>query len=103
MENKILKIQIIIQTIYLDKLLDFLEKRQVTGFSAFEIDRGKGTKMGEHMVEGLLPTSRWTYMFSISQESTYKAMKEDLCAFLDNYKGALIVTLVYDAYHIGID
>lgn len=102
MDNKTLKIEIIIQTIYLDKLLDFLEDRLIRGFSAFEIDRGKGTKRGEHMVEGLLPTSRWTYMFSITQESTYQVMREDLCAFLDKFKGALVVTLVYDSYHIGI-
>lgn len=103
MENKTLKIQIIIQTIYLDKLLAFLESRSITGFSAFEIDRGKGTQIGEHMIEGLLPTTRWTYMFSISKESTYKAMKESLCAFLDKYKGTLVVTLVYDSYHIGVE
>lgn len=91
----IIKIEIIISNTFLQQLVEQLESLGVHGYTAIEIFRGKGTKRGEQLSEGLLPTSRNTLLFTIASEEVSKSIIERIQPFLDE-RGGVILTYKID-------
>ncbi|MFK7953549.1 MAG: P-II family nitrogen regulator [Ekhidna sp.] len=84
------KIEIIISNTFLRQLVELLEDTGVHGYTALDIVRGKGTKRGEHLSEGLLPTSRSSLLFTIANEELTSKIIENIQPFLDDRGGILI-------------
>ena len=87
---KLLKIEIIISNTFLQQLVEILEKSGVHGYTALDIFRGKGTTRGEHLSEGLLPTSRNSLLFTIASEELTTKIIENVQPFLDDRGGVLL-------------
>ena len=88
------KIEIIIANTFLQQLIEQLEQLGVHGYTAVEIFRGKGIKRGEHLSEGLLPTTRNSLIFTIGTKEITKKVIEHLQPFLDERGGLMIVSNV---------
>jgi len=87
---KIKKIEIIISNTFLQSLIEILESAGIHGYTAVEIFRGKGAKRGEHLSEGLLPTSRNTLLFTIASDELTNNIIEKVQPFLDDRGGVLL-------------
>jgi len=88
------KIEIIIANTFLQDLIEKLEKVGVHGYTALEIFRGKGIKRGEHLSEGLLPTTRNTLIFSIGTKEITEKVIEHVQPYLDERGGVIITTKI---------
>ncbi len=86
----LIKLEIIISNLYLDRLIEKLESAGVKGYTAVEIARGKGIKQGEHLAEGLLPTSNNTIIFTICDASKISNIISSIQPFLEERGGMLI-------------
>lgn len=86
----IIKIEIIISNTFLQPLIEKLEKVGVHGYTAIDIFRGKGIKRGEHLSEGLLPTSRNTLLFTIATAELSSKIIESVQPYLDERGGVLL-------------
>lgn len=87
---EIRKVEIIISNTFLQPLIEMLENVGVHGYTAVEIFRGKGAKRGEHLSEGLLPTSRNTLLFTIASADLSTKIIETVQPFLDDRGGVLL-------------
>ncbi|MCR9253748.1 MAG: hypothetical protein NXI20_25255 [bacterium] len=76
------KVEIIISNSYLEELLGQLESLGVNGYTALEIFRGKGTKTGETLSEGLLPITRSSLVILIVNESLAESIFQKLEAYI---------------------
>ena len=92
---KLSKIEIIISNTFLQPLIEKLEACGVHGYTAVEIFRGKGTKRGEQLSEGLLPTSRNTLLFTIASSELSNKIVETVQPFLDD-RGGILMTYRID-------
>lgn len=86
---EIIKVEIIISNTFLQSLIEQLEAVGVHGYTAVEIFRGKGAKRGEHLSEGLLPTSRNTLIFTIASAELSQKIIDTVQPFLDDRGGVL--------------
>ena len=85
-----IKIEIILSNTFLQSLIELLEEVGVHGYTAVEIFRGKGIKRGEHLSEGLLPTSRNTLLFTIASSENAEQIIASVQPFLEERGGALM-------------
>jgi len=92
---EIIKIEIILSNTFRQPLIELLEEAGVHGYTAVEIFRGKGIKRGEHLSEGLLPTSRNTLLFTIASSKNATRIVESIQPFLDE-RGGVLVTYQLD-------
>ncbi|RED97918.1 P-II family nitrogen regulator [Marinoscillum furvescens] len=97
---KLQKIEIIIANSFLQDLIQQLEGCGIHGYTALEIFRGKGTQRGEQLSEGLLPITRNSLVFTITEEKLSEQVIQKLDPFISERGGVLIVTEVTHA--IGI-
>ncbi len=97
----IIKIEIIISNTFLQPLIKLLEEASVQGYTAIEIVRGKGIKQGEHLSEGLLPTSRRTLLFTLTTAKNSKQIMKKVQPFLDHRGGILMMHPI--AYASGLN
>ncbi|MDW3197053.1 MAG: hypothetical protein R8G66_32040 [Cytophagales bacterium] len=94
------KLEIIISNSYLEQLVNHLEEIGVNGYTALEIFRGKGIRTGEHLSEGLLPTTRNTLIICLVTEQVVNEIFEDLRKYLEDRSGVLFTVPVIR--HMGI-
>lgn len=87
---ELIKIEIIIANAFLEGLIHKLEQTGIHGYTALEIFRGKGVKRGEHLSEGLLPTTRNSLVFTIGTKETTDRVIENIQTYLDERGGVLI-------------
>jgi nitrogen regulatory protein PII len=102
MENKIIKLEIIISKVYMESVADFLEKNNVSGFTALEISRGKGKLLGEHISDGISNDTLWMLVFTVITFAEYSAFKDNLAKQLKTIRGTCIVTEVLEATNIKL-
>ena len=88
------KLEIIISNTYLEELVDHLEEIGVKGYTALEISRGKGTRKGEHLSDGLLPTSRSTLIICLVTEKMVIEIFDDLHKYINERNGVLFTVPV---------
>ncbi|WP_422360346.1 P-II family nitrogen regulator [Reichenbachiella sp.] len=95
------KLEIIISNTYLEQLVDHLEDIGVNGYTALEIFRGKGIRTGEHLSEGLLPTTRNTLIICLVTEDVVEEIFEDLKVYINERNGVLFTVPILR--HMGIN
>lgn len=88
------KLEIIISNTYLEELVDHLEEIGVQGYTALEISRGKGARKGEHLSDGLLPTSRSTLLICLVTEEMVDEIFDDLHKYINERNGVLFTVPV---------
>lgn len=88
------KLEIIISNSYLEELVNHLEEIGVNGYTALEIFRGKGIRSGEHLSEGLLPTTRNTLIICLVTEDVVDEIFEDLKKYINDRSGVLFTVPV---------
>lgn len=89
------KIEIIIANAFLQRLTEQLEDLGVHGYTALEISRGKGIKRGEHLAEGLLPTTRNSLLFSVAPKQVVDQVITQLKIYLEE-RGGILMTYKID-------
>lgn len=88
------KLEIIISNPYLEELVNHLEEIGVNGYTAIEISRGKGIRSGEHLSEGLLPTTRKVMLICLVTENVVNEIFEDLKTYINDRSGVLFTVPV---------
>lgn len=88
------KLEIIIANTYLEELVNYLEVIGVKGYTALEITRGKGARKGEHLSDGLLPTSRSTLLICLVTEEIVNEIFENLKVYINKRNGVLFTVPV---------
>lgn len=91
------KIEIVIANTFLETLIEQLEDLGVQGYTAIEITRGKGIKRGEHLTEGLLPTTRSSLIFTVCKEEITEKVVRHIQPFLDKRGGVIITYKIHYA------
>ncbi|GEM_PF-6234962 len=94
------KLEIIISNSYLEQLVDHLEDLGVHGYTALEIFRGKGIKTGDHLSEGLLPTTRSTMLICLVGEAMVEDIFGDLEKYINDRNGVVFTVPVLR--HMGV-
>lgn len=102
MENKIVKLEVIISKIYVDRLADFFELKGVGGFTALEISRGKGKLLGEHISDGISNDTLWTLVFTVITYDKLNTLRDALEKLLKTIHGTYIVTEVIEATNLKV-
>lgn len=85
------KLEIIISNSYLKELVNHLEDLGVQGYTALEITKGKGIRSGEHLSEGLLPTTRSTLLISLVSEEIANKIFDNLEKFITDRHGVVFI------------
>jgi nitrogen regulatory protein PII len=62
------KIEIVVQSRMLNRLLDRLAEANIYNYTVLEILKGRGGKHGESFGDGLVPHGNDTYLFTICTE-----------------------------------
>ena len=88
--EKMKKVEVIIESIYLNRLLDRFHEGQVTGYTIIrdiEGAGGHGLKTADEANDILSNT----YVFTLCNEEKFNKMIEKIRAFIDKYGGKCIV------------
>jgi nitrogen regulatory protein PII len=88
--EKMKKVEVIIESIYLNRLLDLFHEGQVTGYTIIrdiEGAGGHGLKTADEANDILSNT----YVFTLCNEEKFNKMIEKIRAFIDKYGGKCIV------------
>ena len=96
------KLEIIISNMYLEELVNHLERIGLNGYTAIEVARGKGAREGEHLADGLLPTTRSTLLISIVTEETAKEIFDDLHKYIEKRKGVMFTVPVMQSMGVSL-
>ena len=88
------KLESIISNTYLEQLVNHLEEIGVSGYTALEIFRGKGASNGEHLSEGLLPTTRNSLIICLVTEAMVNEIFEDLKSYIEVRNGIMFTVPV---------
>jgi nitrogen regulatory protein PII len=89
--KKMKKIEIIIESIYLNKVLDLFKKREITGYTIIRDIEGSGG-------HGLKPADQFSdilsnnYIFTVCEEEKLEEIREEIRSFIKKYGGKCIVT-----------
>ena len=87
---KKIKIEIILQSAYFNKVLKIFDELQISGYTAIEIIRGKGTKGGEIFASGSIPVYKNLLIFLICEEREKDPLLEKIVPIV-RQAGGLVV------------
>ena len=89
--KKMKKVEIIIESIYLNRLLDLFMENGVTGYTIIrdiEGYGGHGLRTGDE-ANDLLSNN---YIFTVCEEEKFEKMIEKIRSFIDKYGGKCIIS-----------
>lgn len=89
--KKMKKIEIIIESIYLNRLLGLFKKRKITGYTIIrdiEGSGGHGLKTADEFSDILSNN----YIFTVCEEEKLEEIKEEIRSFIKKYGGKCIVS-----------
>ncbi len=89
--KKMKKIEIIVESIYLSRVLDLFSNRNITGYTIIrdiEGCGGHGLKTADE-VSDILSNN---YIFTVCEEEKLDEIKEEVRSFIKKYGGKCIVT-----------
>jgi len=89
--KKMKKIELIIESIYLNRLLDIFKKRDITGYTIIrdiEGCGGHGLKTADE-VSDILSNN---YIFTVCEEEKLNEIKEEIRSFIKKHGGKCIVS-----------
>ncbi len=84
------KVEVIIESIYLNRLIDLFKEGNVTGYTIIRDIEGAGGH-GLKTADDAHDILSNTYVFTLCNEEKFNSMIEKLRAFIDKYGGKCIV------------
>ena len=88
--QKMKKVEVIIESIYLNRLLDLFHEGNVTGYTVIRDIEGAGSH-GLKTADEANDILSNTYVFTLCNEEKFNRMIEKIRAFIDRYGGKCIV------------
>jgi len=85
------KVEIIIESIYINRLLELLERHNITGYTIIKDIAGRGGH-GLKTADDFTDVFSNNYLFAVCEEEKYLNMQEDIRGFIKKYGGKCIVT-----------
>jgi nitrogen regulatory protein PII len=85
-----IKIEIILQSTYFNKLLKIFDELKISGYTALEIIKGKGAKGGEVFASGSIPVYKNLLVFLICEEHEKEPLLEKIVPIVQQAGGLVI-------------
>jgi len=85
------KVEIIVESIYINRLLELLEGHGITGYTIIKDIAGCGGH-GLKTADDFTDVFSNNYLFTVCEEEKYSNMQEDIRSFIKKYGGKCIVT-----------
>ena len=96
MENGMMKkLEVVIPNSFLEEVVNDFTKADIHGYTALDVDRGKGENKGENLLAGLIPVTRNTYVFAICNHEQAMEAKRLIEPLLEETGGILVVSDVF--------
>lgn len=89
--KKMKKMELIIESIYLNKLLDLFKERDITGYTVIKDIEGSGGH-GIKMADQFSDIQSNNYIFTVCDDAKFEEIKEEIRAFTKRYGGKCIVS-----------
>jgi nitrogen regulatory protein PII len=92
------KVEIVVNRPYLEKILEFLEKVGVKGYTVIEDVKGLGDK-GFMGGDEITDTFKNSYIFTVCDEETAKKIEDGIIPLLKKYGGICVISDVKAYIH----
>ena len=89
--KKIKKIEIILESVYLNRLIELFDKKEITGYTIIRDVEGKGIT-GIKSADEITDVFTNNYVFTVCDEDKLMSIVEDIRAFIKRYGGRCIVS-----------
>jgi nitrogen regulatory protein PII len=85
------KVEIIIESVYINRLLELLKGHGITGYTIIKDIEGCGGH-GLKTADDVTDVFSNNYLFTVCEEEKYLSMQEDIRSFIKKYGGKCIVS-----------
>ena len=85
------KIEIIIESIYLNRLIELFDRKEITGYTIIRDVEGKGIT-GIKSADEIIDVFSNNYVFTVCDEDKLMNIVEDIRRFIKKYGGRCIVS-----------
>lgn len=85
------KVEIIIESIYINRLLELFTRYNITGYTLIKDIQGSGVH-GLKTADDITDVFSNNYIFTVCEEQIYKNMQEDIRTFIKKYGGKCMIT-----------
>jgi nitrogen regulatory protein PII len=89
--KKMKKIEIIIESLYLNRLIELFDKKEIAGYTIIRDVEGKGIT-GIKSADELTDVFTNNYVFTVCDEDKLMSIVEDIRKFIKKYGGRCIVS-----------
>ena len=89
--KKMKKIEIIMESIYLNRVLELFKERDITGYTIIKDIAGAGGH-GIKMADQFSDIQTNNYIFTVCDETKFEEIKEEIRSFIKRYGGKCIVS-----------
>ncbi len=85
------KVEIIIESVYINRLVDLLRKHDITGYTIIKDIEGCGGH-GLKTADDVTDVFSNNYVFTVCEEEKYLNMEESILSFIRKYGGKCIIS-----------
>jgi nitrogen regulatory protein PII len=89
--KKMKKIEIILESVYLNRLIELFDKKEITGYTIIRDVEGKGIT-GIKSADEITDVFKNNYVFTVCDEDKLMSIVEDIRTFIKRYSGRCIVS-----------
>ena len=89
--KKMKKIEIILESVYLNRLIELFDKKEITGYTIIRDVEGKGIT-GIKSADEITDVFSNNYVFTVCDEDKLMNIVEDIRRFIKKYGGRCIVS-----------
>jgi nitrogen regulatory protein PII len=89
--KKMKKIEIILESVYLNRLIELFDKKGISGYTIIRDVEGKGIT-GIKSADEITDVFTNNYVFTVCDEDKLMSIVEDIRAFIKRYGGRCIVS-----------
>lgn len=89
--KKMKKIEVIVESVYLNRLLDLLKQKGITGYTIIRDIEGCGGH-GLKTADDVTDVFSNNYIFTVCEEEKFLFMIEDIRTFIKRYGGKCIIS-----------
>lgn len=89
--KKMKKIEIILESVYLNRLIELFDRKEITGYTIIRDVEGKGIT-GIKSADEITDVFTNNYVFTVCDEDKLMSIVEDIRAFIKRYGGRCIVS-----------
>ena len=89
--KKMKKIEIILESVYLNRLIELFDKKEITGYTIIRDVEGKGIT-GIKSADEITDVFTNNYVFTVCDEDKLMSIVEDIRRFIKRYGGRCIVS-----------